>query len=196
MAARVTHAVVLRIAVTTALLYACARDRNLNEGPGCEGYRRINGIVLLFDDTVPGADPGTFRCLANEYGADEKHVFFGDRRMEGIDPASFNVLPHGYSKDRDHVFFGYYTGDSIPGADPASFQVIDLSFSKDSGRVYYWDPSGSAVNVFAADPPTFRQVGAFYRDRHHLFAATGEVLLALDTTDVELLRMICPEGWP
>lgn len=173
----------------------CAAQHGLPEPipiPRCEGYRVMDGMVILFDDTVPGADPATFRCIENEYATDGRSVFFGARRMENIDAASFSVLPHGYSKDKRSVYYGYYTGRTIPDAEPETFQAIDLCFSKDRHAVHYWDIRTDTVVTIAADPATFRSSGYCYLDRYHLFNGFGQVLIGQDSLSQDVLLELCP----
>lgn len=173
--------------------FGCHHPRNINAGEGCEGYRIIDDTVLLFDDTLLGAQASTFRCIENEYSTDGQHVYFSAKRMPGIDAASFKVLPHGYSKDDHAVYFGYYTGDTIPGAEPTSFEVIDLSFSKDRNAVYYWAVTSTLIRSIPADPLTFHKAGDCYMDRDHLYNVYGEVEMALDTTSTEFLEALCSD---
>lgn len=181
------------VLIAAIWLCACRQNEAINAGNGCEGYRIAGDVVLLFDDTLHGADADQFRCITNEYATDGEHVFFSAKCMPGIDASSFQVLSHGYSKDRRTVYFDHYSGDPIAGAEPGSFEVIDLSFSKDRDHVYYWDVSAAEVEVLSADPLTFHKFGACYMDEHHLFNSSGEVELALDTTSIDLVEALCSE---
>lgn len=146
---------------------------------------------MLFDDTVVGADPSTFECLANEYGRDRDHVFFGSRLMPVIDAASFEVLPSGYSKDQDQVYYGYYSGQIIQGADPSTFEVFDLTMTKDRQTVYCWDDLDTIVHLDSVDPTSFRRFGSCYRDKDHVFYCNGEVFAGEGEYSEAELRELC-----
>ncbi len=170
---------------------ACDRTTELNKGPGCEGYRIRNGVVMLFEDTLHGADAATFRCIGNEYGVDLSHVFFGDSMIPWLDAGSFIVLPHGYTVDRHRVLFNYYAGDSIRGADPSSFEVLDAEFTKDAYAVYHWCVGADSLTRIKADPGSFHRSGLFWRDKDFVFDANGDVLVPVADHTAEQLRSLC-----
>jgi hypothetical protein len=91
---------------------------------------RGSGKRLLED-----ADPETFVVLENDnYGKDEKLVFYQGKKVTGADAPSFVPLDDIYAKDR---LRGYYSGDSIEFSDGTTFKIIDSYYSEDKNDIFY-----------------------------------------------------------
>ncbi len=58
-----------------------------------EFYGADRSHVFYEGEAIPGADPASFRPLAEyEYGEDAKSVFYQGKALAGADPASFRIL--------------------------------------------------------------------------------------------------------
>jgi hypothetical protein len=136
-----------------------------------EFYGADRGHVFYEGKVVPGADPASFRPLAEyEYGADGSSVFYQGKKLEGADPASFRILlwpreapgakpgsvylkrPSGenfsiYAADARHV---WEQGRPMPGLDAATFALLPMDYTKDKNGVYRNDRL-----VPGLDPSTF-----------------------------------------
>ena len=142
------------------------------------GYARDAGRVYYHENTVEGADPGSFVALTELYGKDNAHVYYQGRELPGADPASFSVFNIQWGKDSRDVYFqdkpleacdpatfvlleddwqrddkcAYRMTSHLPGADPASFVVLNYWFAKDKDHVY----NNLPVLIEGADAATFR----------------------------------------
>lgn len=110
---------------------------------------------LSYSDPSPtvlrGADPATFRALANEWARDEKKVWHTSNRLVPFDAARLRLLGEMYATDEKRV---YYASHCIEDADPATFEVVDKLIARDRTRVY---SQNYAVDL---DPKTLRVIAA------------------------------------
>lgn len=119
---------------------------------------------------VVGADPKTFRPLADNLGMDSKHVYYRQHAQPQIDRSSFGVHAHVW-RDAAHV---YYAADrerlvEIEGADPKTFQYIPTEnnpklWAKDATHYY------RQHHPVKVDAPTFHFLNQeFVADRQHIY---------------------------
>ena len=57
-------------------------------------YTKDNTSVFYNDKKLIGVDLATFKPLGNNYGCDNKHVFYKTAIMKNAQPANFKVYPH------------------------------------------------------------------------------------------------------
>jgi hypothetical protein len=134
-------------------------------------YGVDRGHVFYEGKVIPGADPASFRPLAQfEYGKDKNAVFYQGQQLEGADPRSFRLLlwpretpsakpgsiclrrPPGenfsvYTADTRHV---WEQGRPMPDRDPATFTLLPMGYTKDRNGVYRDDRRMPGL-----DPRTF-----------------------------------------
>jgi hypothetical protein len=136
-----------------------------------EFYGADRSHVFYESKMIPGADPASFRPLADyEYGEDRKAVFYQGEKLKGADPASFRTLlwpdetpsptpgsaypkrPPGakfsvYATDARHV---WEQGRVMPDFDAATFALLPMGYVRDKNGVYRDDR-----RVPGLDPRTF-----------------------------------------
>jgi hypothetical protein len=120
---------------------------------------------------IPGADPASFRPLAeSEYAEDKEAVFYQGKKLGGADPASFRILlwPREvpptrrgavYLKRPPGENFSIYAADArhvweqdrlMPDRDAATFTLLPMGYAKDKNGVYRNDRL-----IPGLDPRTF-----------------------------------------
>lgn len=57
-------------------------------------YAKDNTGVYVNDKKLPGADVATFNLLGENYGSDNRNVFYKTKIVKNANPASFIVYPH------------------------------------------------------------------------------------------------------
>ena len=153
-------------------------------------------------DTLPGADPATFKQMTSWLGHDSEHVYYKDKLVTGVDVASLEVERKPLFRDKNDYFYetspmhvadmksfkvikwfeddfwakdsrcAYYDTTRIDSVDLPSFEIIEMSTAKDKNHVYYF---GKVIPD--ADPATFKTIdGTVYsRDKSHIWC--GDDLL-------------------
>ena len=89
-------------------------------------YRVVGGKVTFGGLALAGADPATFKVLAEvDYATDARHVYVRGFEIRGADANSFRVITGPYARDQSRLYCG-----NVPMkvADIDRFQVI-----RDSG---------------------------------------------------------------
>ncbi|HPH46306.1 MAG TPA: DKNYY domain-containing protein [Chryseolinea sp.] len=118
-----------------------------------------NWFELGYEET--NADPQTFTVLAQNYGKDNKSVFW--RGFEqAVDYASFYVDEHGTPKDNFKVYYDDHYQDSlliVKGADPKTYRPYTLTTDQ-YAQAWYRDDylffvEGEKVDV---DAKTFKRI--------------------------------------
>lgn len=141
---------------------------------------------VYYQGTVlAGAEPASFRHLAQGYYRDAKRVFWCTDPLPDADPESFRAcgeeLPYAY--DRQHVWSG---SQVLAGVDAKTFKHLDAHVFKDAQRVYV---GTSATMVPQADPASFEKVAgspegkvALFRDRsrHYVYSPSYLELYSLE----------------
>ena len=86
---------------------------------------------------IEGADPASYRVLADDYSADHRRAYFEGRPFPVRDAGSFSVLAGGFTRDRER---GYYDRIEIAGSDGATLAMLDdrdASHARDQRRAYH-----------------------------------------------------------
>jgi hypothetical protein len=112
-------------------------------------YGKDNAHAYYQGREIPGADPASFTLFDTQWGKDARDVYFQDRPIEACDPATFVLLADDWQRDNQCV---YRMGSHLPDADPASFVVLNYWFAKDKDTVY----SNLPKIIAGADAPSFR----------------------------------------
>jgi hypothetical protein len=112
-------------------------------------FTKDSRTVHVNGNTIPNADPATFRVLQGAYAQDARNIYYFTDPIAGVDPAAFRPLDGPYATDAHRV---YWMGKVIDGADPATFHVLNAAFecSADAQRAYYRQTA-----IAAADPRAF-----------------------------------------
>jgi hypothetical protein len=103
-------------------------------------------------EKIAGADPKTFRHLAQAFYGDANRVYWSNTPLDGADPSTFRTFGDDspYGADRKHV---WKATAKITGVDAETFEAVHQSIYKDKNGVY---ANGNPINE--ADPKTFRKV--------------------------------------
>lgn len=164
-------------------------------------------------DTLPGADPATFKQVKDWLGHDSERVYFEAKLVPGVDVLTLE--PQRYPLFRDKNDY-YYKTVPLHVADRASFQVIkwfdDDFWAKDSRNAYYDSLRIDGVDVPSlalddrrvardkyhvymrgvllpeADPATFEHIAGSlcYRDKSHVWNL-DKLLVGADPATFELV---------
>ena len=150
------------------------------------------------NDTLPGADPATFKQVKYWLGHDSKHVYYKSTLVPGVDVASLKVVRKPMFRDKNDF---YYEELPMHVADVESFKVIkwcyDSFWAKDSKYVYFdtkrvvvdfetfkvesYSIAKDKYHVYCrgelipdADPATFECIkeSDYYRDKNHIWCGT------------------------
>ncbi len=114
--------------------------------------------VYAQGESIPGADPKTFRVIDKIYAKDAKHVYsvrkeVPNHLVAGADPETFAIVDNRYQRDAQRAFF---EGALIPDSHGPSFQVL-WETGLDRNHVY-----NDADILEGADPSTFKFTRSLY----------------------------------
>ena len=127
-------------------------------------------------DSLPDADPATFKSIVKWLGRDAKHAYFKARLIEGADPATIKADRYPVARDTRDV---YFYGAALHVADIATFKILnsdDLHMWAADSRCVYYD----SLRVDSADRATFKVVDIFVgKDKNHVYRF-GEILPEAD----------------
>ncbi|WP_374141383.1 DKNYY domain-containing protein, partial [Leptotrichia hongkongensis] len=115
-----------------------------------------------------GANPKTFELIDN-FGRDDKNVYFLDKKLKGIDAKTFEEISFSIVKDKNglHILlnsddFGIKTRNlKISGLDLKTFKKLENSYYKDKNNVYY-DLDNNLYTIKNADLATFEVLNSPY----------------------------------
>lgn len=193
-----------QILIIAAVLLAASCSRH--------GSYESNGEVVRYTywtfsfgqiyDTLPGADPATFKSVNDWLGRDAQRVYFQDKLVPSADPATIEAKDYPLSRDKNDYYYqsapmhvadmstfkilkrfeddfwakdsqcAYFDTLHIAGVDLASFKVKSFSHAVDKNHVYIL---GKILPL--ADPATYDHdwKGFYSRDKSHIWY-TGELL--------------------
>jgi hypothetical protein len=109
------------------------------------GYAKDSGRAYFCDGGnamhIAKADPSSFEALADEFGADARHVFWGRASLPKADRRNWRRLAGGFSTDGVRV---YCNNRIIEGADAETFTVFansldHFSYATDKNYCYAGD---------------------------------------------------------
>lgn len=149
-------------------------------------------------DTLPGADPATFKPVTKWLGHDSQRVYYLNRLVPGVDVATLKPVHKPVFKDKNDY---YYEASPVHVADMKSFKILKWSYgsfwakdaqyayhdtlrieadvktfkvlnsavAKDKNHVYYF---GEIIPD--ADPATFKPIGnsIYNRDKSHIWCGS------------------------
>ena len=117
------------------------------------------------NDTLPDADPATFKAVKDWLGRDAQHVYFKGRLVHGADPATIKVKKYPISFD-NHDY--YYEDGALHVADMESFKILETKYNlwaKDNRQAYY-----DSTRLQVDDINAFHMVSWCYAtDNHHIY---------------------------
>jgi len=152
-------------------------------------------------DTLPGADPASFKQVKPWLGHDNERVYYEHDLVPDVDVATLEAVREPLFRDKNDYFYctkplhvadmasfkiikwqgndfwardsryAYFNANRFE-VDIQSFKVISYAIAKDKNHVYFF----SEV-IPDADPATFKPIGnsIYYRDKSHIWC--GDVLL-------------------
>lgn len=149
-------------------------------------------------DTLPEADPATFKQVNEWLGHDSRHVYYLSELVHGVDVASLTAVRKPVFKDKNDYYYGtspvhvadmrsfkilewiddsFWAQDALYAyfdttrieADIPTFKVHNYAVAKDKNHVYFF---GEIIPD--ADPATFKAIGhsAYYRDKSHIWCGS------------------------
>ena len=91
-----------------------------------------------------GANPKTFELIDN-FGKDDKNVYFLDKKLKGIDAKTFEEISFNIVKDKNGLHILLNSDDSgiktrnlkISGLDLKTFKKLENGYYKDKNNIYY-----------------------------------------------------------
>ncbi|WP_374123752.1 DKNYY domain-containing protein [Leptotrichia hongkongensis] len=115
-----------------------------------------------------GANPKTFELIDN-FGRDDKNVYFLDKKLKGIDAKTFEKISFSIVKDKNglHILlnsddFGIKTRNlKISGLDLKTFKKLENGYYKDKNNIYY-DLDNNLYTIKNADLATFEVLNSPY----------------------------------
>ena len=115
-----------------------------------------------------GANPKTFELIDN-FGKDDKNVYFLDKKLKGIDAKTFEEISFSIVKDKNglHILLnsdasGIKTRNlKINGLDLKTFKKLENGYYKDKNNIYY-DLDNNLSTIKNADLATFEVLNSPY----------------------------------
>ncbi|MFA6315339.1 MAG: DKNYY domain-containing protein [Candidatus Paceibacterota bacterium] len=176
---------------------------NKNVSDASNVYRKGDDAFI-----VMGADPESFKEMANGYALDKNNVYFKSKIVPSADPVNFEKVSDQAERD-EYCGFSYWKdthgvylkGSLIQSADPNTFKVIQYQgrhcnigqYSVDKDHVFYDDTLLSEVDV-----STFIYKGGMtISDSENIYFA-GSKCVSADTfiEDKKIgYRLKIPKGW-
>lgn len=183
---------------------------------GGDGKYEVKGDVVCHShwtfsfgtirDTLPDANPATFKSVRDWLGHDGKHVYFKARPVPGADASTLEAERYPLFRDKRDFYYmnvplhvadvasfkvkkwhdddfwatdkhrAYYDSLTVAGADVASFKVKWYNCAVDKNHVYRY---GKILPL--ADPATYDEEwkDLYSRDRSHIWYC-GELLEDVD----------------
>lgn len=148
------------------------------------------------NDTLPGADPSTFKAVNSWLGHDSERVYYENRLVPDVDVATLKAERRPLFRDKNDYYYettpmrvadlssfkilkwfeddfwardsryAYFDTLCIRDVDLASFEIMNMMVARDKKQVYYF---GRVLP--GADPATFEPMGnsVYYRDKSHVW---------------------------
>ena len=147
-----------------------------------------------------GANPKTFELIDN-FGKDDKNVYFLDKKLKGIDAKTFEEISFSIVKDKNglHILlnsddFGIKTRNlKISGLDLKTFKKLENGYYKDKNNVYY-DLDNNLYTIKNADLATFEVLNSpysssvyFAKDKNNIYY-NGKKLDGIVPNDFEQIQ--------
>ncbi|BBM44679.1 DKNYY domain-containing protein [Leptotrichia trevisanii] len=115
-----------------------------------------------------GANPKTFELIDN-FGKDDKNVYFLDKKLKGIDAKTFEEISFNIVKDKNGLHILLNSDDSgiktrnlkISGLDLKTFKKLENGYYKDKNNIYY-DLDNNLSTIKNADLATFEVLNSPY----------------------------------
>ena len=147
-----------------------------------------------------GANPKTFELIDN-FGRDDKNVYFLDKKLKGIDAKTFEEISFSIVKDKNglHILlnsddFGIKTRNlKISGLDLKTFKKLENGYYKDKNNVYY-DLDNNLYTMKNVDLSTFEVLNSpysssvyFAKDKNNVYY-NGKKLDGIVPNDFEQIQ--------
>ncbi len=115
-----------------------------------------------------GANPKTFELIDN-FGKDDKNVYFLDKKLKGIDAKTFEEISFNIVKDKNGLHILLNSDDSgiktrnlkISGLDLKTFKKLENGYYKDKNNIYY-NLDNNLYTIKNADLATFEVLNSPY----------------------------------
>ena len=115
-----------------------------------------------------GANPKTFELIDN-FGKDDKNVYFLDKKLKGIDAKTFEEISFNIVKDKNGLHILLNSDDSgiktrnlkISGLDLKTFKKLENGYYKDKNNIYY-DMDNNLYTIKNPDLATFEVLNSPY----------------------------------
>ena len=147
-----------------------------------------------------GANPKTFELIDN-FGRDDKNVYFLDKKLKGIDAKTFEVISFSIVKDKNGLHILLNSDDSgiktrnlkISELDLKTFKKLENGYYKDKNNVYY-DLDNNLYTIKNADLATFEVLNSpysssvyFAKDKNNVYY-NGKKLDGIVPNDFEQIQ--------
>ncbi|WP_455041795.1 DKNYY domain-containing protein [Leptotrichia buccalis] len=115
-----------------------------------------------------GANPKTFELIDN-FGKDDKNVYFLDKKLKGIDAKTFEEISFNIVKDKNGLHILLNSDDSgiktrnlkISGLDLKTFKKLENGYYKDKNNIYY-NLDNNLYTIKNADLASFEVLNSPY----------------------------------
>ena len=203
---------VLLACLSVLLLSACGGSRYEVQGNVVVHTYWTFSFGTVYD-TLPGADPATFKQVKEWLGHDSERVYFNALLVPGVDVATLEAKRFPLYCDKNDYYYetkalhvadmaafktikwfendfwaqdsrcAYYDSLRIDGIDISTFKVIDKRIAKDRYHVYM-----KGALLADADPATFESIDGliYYRDKSHVWDI-NELLEGADPASFEII---------
>jgi len=160
-------------------------------------YRKGQEYFTIKHDRIveiAGADPASFKAMAQGYARDARRVYFEGVPFAVKDVASFEILDYGFARDR---LSGYYQQEEVRGSAGVTFTVLDSHYAKDASKVFHADldtgggahpPRARSVVLEGTAPDSFKLLdGGYAIGARHVYYR-GVAIAGADVTSFRMLE--------
>lgn len=120
------------LALSFTFLISCNSGYNKKNGKWTWKYYH-GGNFKFEHGKIDSINHEKFTIISDNYGKDDKHVFYETLLISKANPKTFKVIARGYSKDDKRVFLD---DEIVIFADPKSFKLLEFPYSKDKANVF------------------------------------------------------------
>jgi len=122
------------IVLVLSFTFLISCNSGYNKKNGKWTWKYYHGGNLKYEHAkIDSINHEKFTILSDNYGKDDKHVFYETLLISKANPNTFEVIERGYSKDDKRVFLD---DEIVIFADPKSFELLEFPYSKDDSHVF------------------------------------------------------------
>lgn len=169
------------LVLSLVLLVSCSRHGKYESDGEIVWYSYWTFSFGTLHDTLPDADPATFKGVNEWLGHDAHRVYYKDKLVTGVDVSSLEAERYPLFRDKNDY---YYMTTPMNVADINSFKVIkwlDDSFWAKDAKFAYFD----TIRIEGVDLKTFKiKEWATAIDKNHVYRY-GNVLELADPATYE-----------